>query len=187
MTLFSEAIFTPRLKIRKICMEDLSQVVAWSNAEEAHGNYLTPEKMTEQTCLERLQSGTFWTAKNKCFMIEPRNGDPIGTIHYWLRPEREECAVAQLKIAEPQQRGKGFGTEAQKYLIINLFERAKVKEIEMYTDVNNMAQQRCLTKLGFELIESLSYEDHQVPRFGHLYRLRENRFQEYPVFHYHYE
>lgn len=187
MTLFSETIFTPRLKIRKIHLDDLPLVVAWSNDREAYGNYLSPEQITEQTCLERLESGVFWTEKNKCFMIELRDGDPIGTIHYWLRQEREECAVAQLKIAEPGQRGKGYGTEAQKYLIINLFERAKVQAVEMYTDVNNMAQQRCLAKLGFELIESLSYEDHQVTRLGHLYRLRQRRFQQYPVYHYHYE
>ena len=187
MTLFSEAIFTPRLKIRKIHIDDLPIVVSWSNNREAHGDYLSPEQMTEQTCQERLNSGVFWTEKNKWFMIEPRDGVPIGTMHYWLRPEREECAVAQLKIADPGQRGKGFGTEAQKYLIINLFERLKVKEVEMYTDVNNMAQQRCLAKLGFELIESLSYEDHQVARLGHLYRLQQSRFQQYPVYHYHYE
>ena len=187
MTLFSETLFTPRLKIRRINNGDLPFVVSWSNNKEAHGNYLSPEGMTEQTFMERLESGVFWTEKNKFFMIESRDGTPIGTIHYWLRPEREECAVAQLKIAEPGQRCKGFGTEAQKYLIINLFERAKVKQVEMYTDVNNMAQQRCLAKLGFELIESLSYEDHQVARLGHLYRLQQSRFQQYPVYHYHYE
>lgn len=187
MTLYGDIIFTPRLKIRKMRNEDLEQVVWWSNDKTAHGDYLSPSNMTEKACRERLSSGVDWTDRNKCFMIEPRENPPIGTIHYWLRPEREECAVAQVKIAEPAERGKGFGTEAQKYLIINLFERLKVADVEMYTDVNNIAQQRCLAKLGFEQMDSLSYDDQQVTRLGYLYRLRFNRYKEYPVYQYHYE
>ena len=187
MTLFNETIFTPRLKIRKMRKNDIPILVKWSNQKEAFGDYLTPQSMSEETCRERLKSGMLWTEKNKCFMIESGDDLPIGTSHYWLRPGREECAVAQIKIAEPDERGKGFGTEAQKYLIINLFERAKVTEIEMYTDINNKAQQRCLAKLGFELIESLSYEDQQVIRMGHLYRLGSSKYEQYPVYKYHYE
>jgi RimJ/RimL family protein N-acetyltransferase len=188
MTLFSETLFTPRLKLRRMTLEDISLLVRWSNSSKAHGDYLSPEYMSEETCREKLESGQTWTPNNKCFLIEIKDKNlPIGTIHYWLRPEREECAVAKVRIADPAERGKGYGTEAQKYLIINLFDRARVAEVEMYTDINNKAQQRCLNKLGFELIESLGYDDHQVYRLGHLFRLDSVKYREYPVYHYHYE
>jgi len=92
-----------------------------------------------------------------------------------------------VKIADPEQRNKGYGTEAQKYLIIHLFSRLKARSVEMYTDINNRPQQRCLTKLGFELVETLNYDDHQVKRVGHLFRMDVAHFSNNPVYRYHYE
>ena len=57
----------------------------------------------------------------------------------------------------------------------------------MYTDINNRPQQRCLAKLGFSLIESLGYDDHQVQRVGHLFRLDAAAFSRHPLYRYHYE
>ena len=188
MVLFSETIFTPRLKLRRMTPHDIPLLVRWSNSTEAHGDYLTPERLSEKACREKLESGQTWTPSSKCFLIETKQEEhPIGTIHYWLRPERDDCAVAKIRIAESEERGKGYGTEAQKYLIINLFERAGVSDVEMYTDINNKAQQRCLVKLGFELIDSLAYDDHQIHRLGHLFRLVSARYKEYPVYQYYYE
>jgi RimJ/RimL family protein N-acetyltransferase len=63
----------------------------------------------------------------------------------------------------------------------------KLAEVEMYTDINNKAQQRCLQKLGFQLVQSLGYDDHQVHRLGHLYRLGNEQYQLHPVYQYVYE
>lgn len=166
---------------------DLPLLIDWSHDPDAYGEYLSAEHLERESTLEKLNNGFYWAQKNKMFMIEIRDLGPIGTIHYWLRPEREGCAVAKVRIAVPEKRKNGFGTEAQKYLIINLFDREKVEEVEMYTDINNKAQQRCLTKLGFELVDSLTYADHQVSRMGHLYRLKQERYENYPLYQYHYE
>jgi len=187
MMLFGDIIFTPRLRLRRINLNDLGLLISWSNSETAHGAYLSPDRMSEKTGKEKLETGALWAEKNKTFIITTHDGMPIGTIHYWLRPERKECAVVKVKISEPGERNKGYGTEAQKYLIINLFERLKVKEVEMYTDINNKAQQRCLGKLGFNLVNSLTYEDHRVNRLGLLFKLPSDAYRELPVYQYHYE
>ncbi len=187
MTLYGESIYTPRLRLRKISADDLEMLVAWSNCTRANGPFLTPDKLTIETGRQKIESGVLWSEKNKTFLVERRDGTGVGTITYWLRSEKQHCAVIKVKIALPEERGKGYGTEAQKYLILNLFERLKVGEVEMYTDINNKAQQRCLHKLGFELVDSLTYDDHQVPRLGYLYRLPIARYQSQPIYHYHYE
>jgi len=187
MTIFGDIVFTPRLRLRKIKEEDFSLLIEWSNSDTANGNYLSADKLTEDKIRDKYETGTLWSDKSKMFMIETKEGTPLGTIHYWLRSERTECAVVKVRISVPGQRGSGYGTEAQKYLIINLFDRLKVSDVEMYTDVNNKAQQRCLVKLGFELIESLTYDDHQVNRLGYLFRLHSSRYQSYPLYQYHYE
>ena len=112
---------------------------------------------------------------------------PFGTLHYWLRPEQKGCAVMALKIADPDLRNKGYGTEAQKNIIIYLFNRMKMHRVEMYTDIDNHSQQRCLNKLGFQLADSLEYDDHRIRRVGHLFRIDAVTFARTSIYHYHYE
>lgn len=187
MNIFGNKILTPRLRLRKIEETDLPLVARWSNSTAAHGNYLTPEQMDKETIKGGLQCGLFWNDMNKTFLIELRNATPIGTIHYWIRSEMLDCAVIALKIATPEIRNKGYGTEAQKYLVSQLFNRTQIHRIEMYTDINNTPQQRCLQKLGFELVDSLAYQDHQVHRTGHLFRITRQNFTTHALYHYHYE
>ncbi|WP_433209518.1 GNAT family N-acetyltransferase [Dactylosporangium sp. CS-047395] len=51
----------------------------------------------------------------------------------------------------PEFRGKGFGTQAQRLLVSYLFETSHFDRIEAYTDVENVAEQRALDKVGFKL------------------------------------
>ena len=164
MKQYSDKLFTPRLGLRRVESKDIPMLAAWSSSEIAHGKYLSPTAFSEEKGYLQLKSGILWGDNNRTFIIEIKDGKPIGSINYWLRSERHSCAMVALKISAPDDRNKGYGTEAQKYLIINLFERLQIDEIEMYTDINNIAQQRCLTKLGFEQIESLTYDDHQITR-----------------------
>lgn len=185
--IFSDKILTPRLCLRRMKENDIPLLVDWSNSVIAHGDYLTPDCMDDQTTRAGLSSGAFWGLENRLFLIELKGQEPIGTLRYWLRSEQKNCGVIALKISEPEERGKGYGTEAQKYIITQLFQRLKLQFVEMYTDINNKPQQRCLTKLGFELVDTLNYDDHQVRRIGHLYRIDFDTFTRLPVYHYHYE
>ena len=185
--IFGDKILTPRLKLRRIVEGDLPLFVAWSNSETAHGKYLTPDYIDERRGLENIVSGAYWKNENRVFLIEKKDEKPIGTLHYWLRSERKGCAVMALKISEQEMRNKGYGTEAQKYAIIQLFTRMKLQSVEMYTDIDNISQQRCLRKLGFQLIDSLKYDDHRIQRVGHLFRIDAATFLKTPIYQYHYE
>lgn len=185
--IFGDKLLTPRLRMRRLVEEDLPLFIAWSNSDAAHGEYLTPDRIDALNGREILTSKACWQEQNRVFLIELKDAGPIGTLRYWFRPERRSCAVMAVKIADPLQRSKGYGTEAQKYLIIHLFLSLKARSVEMYTDINNRSQQRCLAKLGFELVETLNYDDHQVKRVGHLFRMDALNFANNPVYQYHYE
>lgn len=185
--MFGDKILTPRLKLRRIIADDLSFFVAWSNSETAHGKYLTPDCIDASRGLANIVSGAYWNNENRMFIIELKDEKPIGTLHYWLRSEQTGCAVMAVKISEPDMRNKGYGTEAQKYAIIQLFARVKMQKVEMYTDIDNGPQQRCLKKLGFQLVDSLRYDDHRIQRVGHLFRIDAATFARTSIYHYHYE
>lgn len=179
---------TPRLRLRKVERGDLPLLVEWSNSKEAYGDFLTPECYELEKTAQDLKNGILWSEQNRLFIVDLKESEiPIGTIHYWIKSENKKLGVMAVKIALPAYRSSGFGTEAQKYLIKHLFERVRLTQVEMYTDVSNLSQQRCLIKLGFDLVESLQYEDAQVKRTGHLFKLSAERFTNTPIYHYVYE
>jgi RimJ/RimL family protein N-acetyltransferase len=186
--LIADILYTRRLQMRRIKISDLPLILDWSNSEGACGPYLTPERFSAPILTEQFAANAFWNRHDKTFLIEKR--DPtlaIGTIHYWMRPDQRDTALMSLKIAHIGERGRGYGTEAQKYMIITLFEQIGVKAIEMFTDIDNMAQQCCLRKLGFAICHSLTYDDCRVKRTGHLFRLTQQDYRATAIYRFHYE
>ena len=183
----SDKMYSNRLLLRRLAKEDLNTLLRWSHCADAYGDFLSPEMLDEHEMEQKYDSGTFWNNHEKLFFIEKKDQKPLGTIHYWMPADKIDTAVMALKIAEPHERNKGYGTEAQKSMIIYLFEKMKVHFIEMYTDLDNLAQQRCLRKLGFKLVETLTYDDREIRRTGNLYRLSLAQYNQQPIYRYHYE
>lgn len=183
-----DKLFTSRLLLRKVEDRDLDQLVLWSKSSQYCGAYLSPEEYDPQQLKEQFVSGVYWSDEEKMFVIEKKaDNSVIGSIHFWQPTGKLNTRVVALKIAAVKERNKGFGTEAQKFLMIYLFERLGVQRVEMYTDINNLPQQRCLQKLGFELVESLHYDDQKTLRTGNLYCLEYEKYVKEPIYRYHYE
>ncbi|MCP3927028.1 MAG: GNAT family N-acetyltransferase [Desulfobacterales bacterium] len=175
-------IFSKKLILRMIEEKDLPLIVKWSNSKVATGEYLSMEQYSPDDCLKKFENNYFWNDNSKTFIIELLNGKPIGTIHYWAKPDKKKIVNICVKITSVGFRGKGYGYEAQKILILNLFTRMWCELIEMYTDIDNIIEQGCLAKLGFEFVESLTYRDRDVNRLGVLYRLTIEKFNELIIY-----
>lgn len=188
MSIYGDKLFTRRLILTRVQEDNLEDVVKWSRSQIACGPYLTPENYNIEQMRAQMSSGVFWSDKEKMFLVEKKeDGKHIGTAHYWQPSGNHNRITMALKVALPEERGKGYGTEIQKFLIIYIFDRLSATSIEMYTDINNKAQQRCLEKLGFELIESLTYDDQREKRTGNLFRLTQEQYKRHPIYQYHYE
>ena len=188
MSLYGDKLFTRRLALAKIRENDLPAIVAWSQSKTACGSYLTPEGYNVEQMRAQIRSGVFWSDLEKMFLVKLKENDqPIGTAHYWQATGGKNTIAMALKVATPEERCKGYGTEIQKFLIMYILEQLPVEAIEMYTDINNTAQQRCLNKLGFELIESLIYDDQREKRTGLLFRLTSRQYKSHPIYQFHYE
>lgn len=172
-------IFTKRLRLRKIEKEDLQQISDWSSSRIAYGEYLTPENHSVEECLDRWANNSYWNEQSKTLIIEHKEQHkPLGTIRFWQKQNDRRTALVALKIAEYEYRGQGFGTEAQLGLIHYLFTQKQYQAVEMFTDLDNVPEQRCLTKLGFTLIDIQTYEDQKVQRQGRLYRLTQLEYNQ---------
>ena len=75
----------------------------------------------------------------------------IGLVSWWPQvygPNSYPAFCFGIGIL-PDQRGKGYGAEAQKLLADYLFAHTTVNRVEAQTDVENIAEQRALEKADF--------------------------------------
>jgi len=184
----AEQFFTNRLICRKIIDKDIELITVWNNSQEAYGEYLTHEAATYDENIIKLNNNNFWNDNSKTFLIDTKdNKTPIGTIKYWTKIGGAKTALVALKISIPEYRKQGYGTEVQKALIRELFKTYHFESVEMYTDVNNEPQQKCLLKLDFKNIKTENYTDAGTTRQGYLYKLTKERYEKSGVHIYYYE
>ncbi len=182
-----DKVFAKRLLLRKIEEKDLLKITEWSNSAEACGKYLSQEHFTPEECYERFCNSYFWNRESKTYVIELKTNQTIGIIRYWVKPEDESTVMVSVKIACPDLRRKGFGTEAQIILIKHLFDIRGFLKIEMYTDIDNGPQQTCLDKLGFDFVETVAYPDIDTVRTGKRYELTAKQYKILPIYKYYFE
>jgi len=80
-------------------------------------------------------------------------GDLAGRVEWlerrWGRRDTSFCWEIAVGIL-PSWRGRGVGTWAQRELVHYLFTHTRVERIQATTDPENLAELRCLEKIGFE-------------------------------------
>jgi RimJ/RimL family protein N-acetyltransferase len=138
-----------RLRLRD--KEDLDFFFSFWNNIDFYGEYeaIQPqisraeaEKRIETS--QQAASGVNWT----WFVIEKNDGTKIGfIIHYTNQPSGSLSVGYALA---PNERGKGYGTEALKIMVDYLFLTRDIMRIQAATDVRNVASQRILEKAGFK-------------------------------------
>ena len=187
MAFYGNCIFTSRLCLKKPAVNDFELLAEWSRTPEANGPFLSPENLDVEQLNHQLKLGALWNDKEKRFMVWLKKSTPIGSIRYWTVSAQFNTVVISVKIARESERNKGYGTEAQKFLIKHLMENENIQQVQMYTDINNIPQQRCLVKLGFKMQEAVQYQDHDIMRNGLLFTLSEQNFVCHPIYRYHNE
>jgi len=81
------------------------------------------------------------------FIIEKKDGTKIGHIGGWTRGRGRTMEIGFALL--PNERRKGFGTEAIQMMIDHLFMTRDIARIQTSTDTKNEASQKALEKAGF--------------------------------------
>ena len=131
------------VNLRIIEKEDLSLVKDWVNNLDFGGEYepITQESLAD---LEKEYDGL---NGGQWFFVEKKDGSKIGHVaHYLAAGKATEIGYALI----PNERGKGYGTEAVKIVVDYLFLARPIVRIQVITDTRNLASQRLLETAGFE-------------------------------------
>jgi ribosomal-protein-alanine N-acetyltransferase len=134
------------VNLRIMEKEDLPLLAEWFNRPEVSGEY-TPLRQMSKTEAEKIVESP---NERKPFIIEKKDGNKIGFItHFYVL----HIAGRQLEIGYslvPNERGKGYCSEAVKIMVDYLFLSKDIGRIQAQTDPRNVASQKVLEKVGFK-------------------------------------
>ena len=134
------------VNLRIMEKEDLPLFAEWLNKPEVFGEY-NPLHQMSRTEVEKISENYH---EEKLFIIEKKDGSRIGFIaHFYVL----HVAGRQLEIGYsllPNERGKGYCSEAIKIMADYLFLSKDTGRIQAQTDPRNIASQKVLEKAGFK-------------------------------------
>ena len=134
------------VNLRIVEKEDLPLLSEWFNKLEVFGEY-NPLHQMSKTEVEKIFESPH---EEKLFIIEKKDGSKIGFItHFYVL----HVAGRQLEIGYsllPNERGKGYCSEAVKIMVDYLFLSKDVGRIQAQTDPRNIGSQKVLEKVGFK-------------------------------------
>ncbi len=128
------------MNLKALEKEDLPLLADWSNDPEFFSDFWFPQMpRTEwEKRYDSLKSDIKW------FFIEKKDGTKIGTIFHFLNGNYMEIGY----ILAPNERKKGYGSEAVKIIVDYLFLSKELVRVQAITGVDNSASQRILEKAG---------------------------------------
>lgn len=171
-----EQIETPRLLLRKPRMDDAQAVFdGWAQDQEVT-RYLT---WCPHTCLAQTQEFvqgclSAWQQKTRCpYMITLKEtGEVIGMLDPRVQGHKMEIGY----VAARAHWGKGYVPEAARAIVDWAFRQPAIYRVYATTDVENIASQRVLEKVGMQceglLRKHIVHPNlSDVPRDSYLYAI----------------
>jgi RimJ/RimL family protein N-acetyltransferase len=126
--------------------EDLPLFAEWFNKPEVSGEYNPLHQMSKTEAEKMLETPN----ERKPFIVEKKDGSKIGfVVHFYvLHPAGKLLEIGYSLV--PNERGKGYCTEAVEIMLDYLFLSRETMRIQACTDTRNLASQKVLEKAGFK-------------------------------------
>jgi RimJ/RimL family protein N-acetyltransferase len=143
----------PAIRLREVTLADADQLDAMGGRERTDGGFNDfglPPRLVDRDALAR---GPLRDDQKGTMLVERiEDATVVGAIgwrrvRYGPNPESDAWMIG-IEL-EPEARGRGYGTEAQRLAADYLFETTDLHRVEASTDVDNLAEQRSLEKAGF--------------------------------------
>ena len=141
-----------KVYLRVVTQADIALLEAWENDPAYNSEFnsfgLRPAGLLEK----RFDEEGLFSVRLGNLLVVNNEGVPVGKVSYHqvgYGPNEGSRAYNIGISLMPEQRNKGYGTEAQKLLTAYLFSTYPIMRVEASTDIKNMPEQRALEKAGF--------------------------------------
>jgi RimJ/RimL family protein N-acetyltransferase len=133
------------VNLRIMEKEDLPLYAEWINNPDYYGEYDYLDQKTRTEIEKKFDS---LSPEKRKFVMQKKDGTRIGSIE----GEQHSAYGGYLEIGFtiiPEERGKGYCSEAVKIMVDYLFLSSSMIRIQALTDTRNLPSQRVLEKAGF--------------------------------------
>jgi diamine N-acetyltransferase len=131
------------VNLRIVEKEDLPLVSEWTANPDFLGEYVSLWQRSRAEWQKRYDN---LPAEEKWFLIEKKDGTKVGFMQHFPIESFQELGYA----LGPNERGKGYCSEAVELVVDYLFLSKDIVRIQAQTDVRNVASQKILEKAGFK-------------------------------------
>jgi RimJ/RimL family protein N-acetyltransferase len=143
--------------------ETVDLLVRWTLDPVAQGPY----KRVPPWTADEVRDLILHSPDRQYFLIRrTADGEPLGRFYYraWrFGPVHDKVDwELNILIADPAERGKGYGTAAQKLALDHLLQQPETRSVFAYTFATNMAERRSLERCGFQEQGSLPHPCYRV-------------------------
>ena len=138
------------MNLRVAEREDVDYLVECVNGID-WGEYVgISEQTTKSQVLGYFDNPSNYTTltETKWFIVQKKDGTKIGLMNHRL--VLPNCGIEISYELIPEERGKGYGTEAVQLMVDYLFLSKDIVRIQATIDVRNKVSQRLLEKTGFQ-------------------------------------
>jgi RimJ/RimL family protein N-acetyltransferase len=136
--------------LRPLEADDASLLHRWANDPATAGAFDATQPRTLAQVQRQIAEQRALTEEGGELMIVRKDGTPVGTVQcHRVGYGRYSPAFNMGVQVAPDQRGHGYGTEAQRLLADYLLFTFPIGRVEASTDVENIPEQRALEKAGF--------------------------------------
>jgi RimJ/RimL family protein N-acetyltransferase len=137
----------PAIKIRRFREKELHEVLKWVSDPTFRGDFLPFSKASRRKTSQELRRMVGSGSPHFLGIEKTSSRRLIGLLQYH-RPRGFDYFEVGFYLV-PLERGKGYGTDALKWLVGHLFEKHRLATILAGTSSLNLASQRALEKAGF--------------------------------------
>ncbi|MFW9846154.1 MAG: GNAT family N-acetyltransferase [Candidatus Thorarchaeota archaeon] len=148
--------FGEKVKLRALEMSDLDDIMKhWNNYELRRflAHVMPMSENAERVWLESATKENPWKDGRLTLAIEEkRTGEFLGTISLFDISKQMQRAEFGISIHNPENFGKGYGTDATKVMLWIGFQVLGLNSIYLYTIAYNDRAQKAYEKAGFKRI-----------------------------------
>ncbi|HYC26395.1 MAG TPA: GNAT family protein [Nitrososphaerales archaeon] len=136
-----------KVNLKVVEKDEVGQFLELSNRPELWGLYESPNQRSKEETQRNFEE---WRG-SKRFFIQTKAGANIGIIiQFEVVPGMAPQFGLEIGYAmAPEERGKGYTTDAVNLLLDYSFLTSPVTRIQAHVEVENLASQRILEKTGF--------------------------------------
>jgi RimJ/RimL family protein N-acetyltransferase len=140
-----------RVRLRPFEIEDRKLLFRWWNNPDSQGEFIS-SRLESFTEFEKSLDSTVIGQHQSTILIIERLDDntSVGNIAFWPSREGDYGITIGYALGEPEQRSKGFMTEAVGILVNYLFMSKNIERIAADADMENFGSQKVLEKNGFK-------------------------------------